>query len=158
MLKKVILFWCMVLLLTGAAAAQVKKGQTVYISARSVPLKLGTEFFARTTGTLDYGDQVTVLQLNGTWVELRSDRANISGWTAQTNVTAKRIVATGGSGSASSQDEAAAGKGINEEVETIYRETKGVDFSGVDAVEAIRVSNEDLLRFITEGRLSMGDD
>jgi uncharacterized protein YgiM (DUF1202 family) len=157
LLKKAIMLWCVAVLLTAAAGAQVRQGQTVYINAKSVALKSGTGFFARTVGTLQYGDTVTVLQTNGKWVELRSG-SRVSGWTAQTNVTTKRIAATGGSGAASSREVAMAGKGFNEEVEQVYRESSGIDYSGVDAVEALRVSDDDLLRFITEGRLSMGDE
>jgi uncharacterized protein YgiM (DUF1202 family) len=108
-------------------------------------------------GTLQYGDTVTVLQVNGKWVEVQSG-GRVSGWTAQTNVTTKRIAAAGGAGTASSREVAMAGKGFNEEVEQVYRESGGIDYSGVDAVEALRVSDDDLLRFITEGRLSMGDE
>lgn len=157
MFKKTIMLWCAALFLTAAAGAQVRQGQTVYINAKSVPLKSGTGFFARTVGTLQYGDTVTVLQVNGKWVEVQSG-GRVSGWTAQTNVTTKRIAAAGGAGTASSREVAMAGKGFNEEVEQVYRESGGIDYSGVDAVEALRVSDDDLLRFITEGRLSMGDE
>lgn len=157
-LKRAILFAVMTLLVSAAATAQLRNGQTVYITARSVPLKSGTGFFARTVGTLSYGDQATVLRQNGKWVELRSGGPGLTGWTAQTNVTTKRIVASGGTGSASSREVAMAGKGFSAEVETSYRETSQVDYGEVDAVEAIRVSDEALLGFIMEGRLSMGDE
>jgi uncharacterized protein YgiM (DUF1202 family) len=158
-LKKMFMLLCMAALFTCAAAAQVRVGQTLYVTARSLPLKSGTGFFARTLGTLVYGDAVTVLQINGKWaqVEFRG-RTTISGWTAQTNLTAKRIVAAAGTGSASSREVAMAGKGFNEEVENAYRETSQADYNAVDAVETNRVSDDDLLSFISEGRLSMGDE
>jgi uncharacterized protein YgiM (DUF1202 family) len=159
MLKRVVILLCMAAVLTGAAAAQVRTGQTVYVTARSLPLKSGTGFFARTVGTLVYGDAVTVLQVNGKWAQVESGgRTVITGWTAQTNLTTKRIVAAAGTGSASSREVAMAGKGFNEEVESVYRETSSADFDAVDLVEANRVSDEDLLSFISEGRLSMGDE
>ncbi|MDR2135213.1 MAG: hypothetical protein LBO76_01210, partial [Treponema sp.] len=76
----------------------------------------------------------------------------------QTNLTTKRIVSAGGIGSASSREVAMAGKGFNEEVENVYRETSSADFGAVDLVEAARISDEDMLSFISEGRLSMGDE
>jgi uncharacterized protein YgiM (DUF1202 family) len=148
----------MALVLTGAAAAQIRAGQTVYVTARSLPLKSGTGFFARTLGTLAYGDSVTVLQINGKWAQVEyRGRTTISGWTAHTNLTTKRVLAAG-TGSASSREVAMAGKGFTEEVESVYRETNSADFDAVDLIEAGKVSDEDLLSFISEGRLSMGDE
>jgi uncharacterized protein YgiM (DUF1202 family) len=158
-MKRTIVLLCMVLVVTGVLAAQIRVGQTVYITARSLPLKSGTGFFAGTVGTLTYGDSVTVLQVNGRWAQVEyRGRTTISGWTVQTNLTTKRIVATGGTGSASSREVAMAGKGFNEEVENVYRETSSANFDSVDLVETIRVSDEDMLTFISEGRLSMGDE
>jgi uncharacterized protein YgiM (DUF1202 family) len=149
----------MAVVLASAAAAQLRNGQTVYVTARSLSLKSGTGFFARSVGTLNYGDEVTVLQVNGKWAEVHySGSRTMSGWVVQTNLTTKRIVAAGGTGSASSREVAMAGKGFTEEVENVYRETSSADFGAVDAVEAIRISDDDLLNFVTEGRLSMGDE
>jgi uncharacterized protein YgiM (DUF1202 family) len=157
MLKRLIILLCMAVVLASAAAAQLRDGQTVYVTARSLSLKSGTGFFARSVGTLNYGDEVTVLQTNGKWAEVRYSRT-LSGWVVQANLTTKRIVAAGGTGSASSREVAMAGKGFSEEVENVYRETNSANFDAVDAVEAIRVSDSDLLNFVTEGRLSMGDE
>jgi uncharacterized protein YgiM (DUF1202 family) len=148
----------MAVALTGVVSAQLRTGQTVYVTARSLPLKSGTGFFAQTLGTLGYGDSVTVLQLNGRWAQVEyRGQTTITGWTAQTNLTTKRIVA-GGTSTASFREVAMAGKGFNEEVENAYRETSSADFDAVDLVETHRVSDEDLRNFIEEGRLSMGDE
>jgi uncharacterized protein YgiM (DUF1202 family) len=159
MLKKLIMLLSLIVMLTTVAAAQVSRGQTVYVTARSLAIKSGTGFFASTVGTLSYGDAVTVLQVNGKWAEVRySGRPNISGWTAQTNLTTKRIVATGGTGSASSRDVANAGKGFTEEVENAYKGSHNLNYAAVDATEANTVSESELLSFITEGKLSRGDE
>jgi uncharacterized protein YgiM (DUF1202 family) len=104
---------------------------------------------------MNYGDAVTVLRVNGKWAEVRYGQT-LSGWVVQTNLTTKRI--TGGTGSASSREVAMAGKGFTEEVENVYRETNNADFDAVDAVEAVKISDDDLLNFVTEGRLSLGDE
>ena len=158
-MKKAMMVLGMALVLTGAAAAQIRVGQTVYVTAKSLPLKSGTGFFARTLETLAYGDSVTVLQINGRWAQVEyRGRTTVSGWTAHTNLTTKRVVAAGGTGAASSREVAMAGKGFTEEVESVYRETTTADFDAVDLIEAGRISDEDLLSFISEGRLSMGDE
>jgi uncharacterized protein YgiM (DUF1202 family) len=146
----------MAVLLAAAAAAQVKEGQTAYVTAKSLPVKSGTGFFARTLGTLKYGDPVTVVRINGKWAEIRSS-VQINGWAAQANLSAKRVTASGGS-SASSREVAMAGKGFNEEVENAYKSSHAVNYGAVDAVESQVVSDDELLTFIKEGRLSMGDE
>jgi uncharacterized protein YgiM (DUF1202 family) len=146
----------MAVLLASAAAAQIREGQTVYVTAKSLPVKSGTGFFARTLGTLKYGDPVTVVRINGKWAEIRSS-VQLNGWVAQANLSTKRVTVSGGS-SASSREVAMAGKGFTEEVEDVYKSSHDVDYRAVDAVEANTVSDEELLAFITEGRLSRGDE
>jgi uncharacterized protein YgiM (DUF1202 family) len=146
----------MAVLLTAAAVAQVKEGQTAYVTAKSLAVKSGTGFFARTLGTLKYGDPVTVVRINGKWAEIRSS-VQINGWAAHANLSAKRVTASGGS-SASSREVAMAGKGFNEEVENVYKSSHTVNYGAVDAVESQVVGDDELLTFIREGRLSMGDE
>jgi hypothetical protein len=49
-----------------------------------------------------------------------------------------------------------AGKGFSPDMEMEYRKS-GLDYSMVDSMEQITVPEDDLLRFITEGRLSKGE-
>jgi uncharacterized protein YgiM (DUF1202 family) len=155
-LKRIVILACMTALLASAAAAQFKEGQTVYVTAKSLPVKSGTGFFARTLGTLKYGDPVTVVRTNGKWTEIRS-AVQINGWVTQVNLSAKRVTASGGT-TASSKEVAMAGKGFSEEVENAYKGSHAVDFGVVDAVESNEVGDDELLAFIEEGRLSMGDE
>jgi hypothetical protein len=141
----------------GGLSAQFAKGAVVYAAVKTVALKSGTGFFAGTRGTLAYGDQATVLQIKGKWAEIRSAAKSASGWTASSNLTAKRIVAGGGTGSASASEIALAGKGFSEEVENAYKAEGSLNYAGVDRTEAQKVPEEELLNFLTEGRLSTGD-
>ncbi|MDR2747078.1 MAG: SH3 domain-containing protein [Treponema sp.] len=155
-MKRIVILVCMAALLASAAAAQIKEGQTAYVTAKSLPVKSGTGFFARTLGTLKYGDPVTVVRINGKWAEIRSS-VQVNGWAAHANLSTKRVTASGGS-SASSKEVAMAGKGFNEEVEGAYKGSHAVNYGAVDIVESNVVSDEELLVFIQEGRLSVGDE
>jgi uncharacterized protein YgiM (DUF1202 family) len=159
-MKKLLMVLGLAAALGGAAFAQMSRGGTVYVNVKTLQLKSGTGFFAGKSGSpLAYGDQVTVLQVNGKWVEVRySMRTAFTGWTNSSNLTAKRIVASGGTGSASAREVAMAGKGFNEEVENAYKSGSNLNYAGVDAVEAITVTENDLYSFITEGRLTLGDN
>jgi uncharacterized protein YgiM (DUF1202 family) len=160
MMKRLALLLIMTVGLAAAVAAQVNKGQTVYVTAKSLALKAGTGFFAKTVATVTYGDSVTVLAVDGKWAQVRTAaRPVVSGWTAQTNLSTKRVTAAGGTGSASSREVAMAGKGFSEEVENSYKEdNRDLNYAAVDATEANMVSETDLLKFIEDGRLLMGDE
>jgi len=157
-MKKVFIVFCLVLLAAGFAAAQVSAGGTLYVAVKNVALKSSTGFFAGTRGSLTYGDRVTVIRVDGKFVEVRSDaNSSLTGWTASANLSAKRIV-SGTSGAVSAREVALAGKGFNQEVENSYKSKQGVNYADVDRTEAITVSEADLRRFLEEGRLSMGDN
>ena len=156
-MKRLIITLSLVLFISGLAAAQVSVGGTLYVATKTVALKSSTGFFARTNATLNYGDRVTVLQVNGKWVEVRSVRSpSLSGWTASSNMTAKQVVA-GSTTTATASEVALAGKGFNQEVEDSYKKSKDLNYADVDRTEAISVNEAELFRFIEEGRLSAGD-
>jgi len=155
-MKKLIIAISLGLLFTGLAAAQVARGGTLYVATKTTDIKSSTGFFATKRGTLNYGDRVTVLQVNGKWVEVRSATGSLSGWTAVANLSAKQVVAGSGT-SASSSEVALAGKGFNQEVEDVYKSKGDLDYADVDRTEALTVNEADLYRFLDEGKLTMGD-
>jgi uncharacterized protein YgiM (DUF1202 family) len=145
------------LVAVGYAAAQVSAGGTLYVATRTLALKSGTGFFASTTATLNYGDRVTVLQVNGKNVQVRhATNASLTGWTASANLSARQIVA-GTTGSASASEVAMAAKGFNQEVEANYRSQGNYNYADVDRIEAQTLNLDNLRRFLEEGRLAMGE-
>ncbi|MCL2441603.1 MAG: hypothetical protein FWD14_07660 [Treponema sp.] len=156
-MKKYLLFFCLVLFVAGFAAAQVRAGGTMFVATRNLDLKSGTGFFASNRGRLTYGERVTVIQVSGRFVEVRS-AANVTGWTASANLSARQVVA-GTSSTATANEVALAGKGFNQEVEQSYRnQNRTLNYTDVDRVETISVNMEQLRRFLEEGRLAMGDN
>jgi len=157
-MKKMIIVFCLVLLVTGLSFAQVSSGGTLYVAVRTVALKSSSGTFASDRGTLNYGDRVTVIQVSGRFVEVRSAaNSSLTGWTASANLTTRQVV-SGNTGTATAREVALAGKGFNQEVENAYRTQGNLNYADVDRVEAIRVSETDLRRFLEEGRLSLGDN
>jgi uncharacterized protein YgiM (DUF1202 family) len=148
-------FLIFLLCLTAAAVFAQRKGATLYVAVRSVPLKASTGFFAKTVGNLAYGAQVTVLAVNGKWAQVRS--GSLTGWTASSNLSSKRVVAQGDNRSASASEMAMAGKGFSEEVEREYKTGKDLNYSAVDDMEKVMVADGDLLVFIEEGHLAKGE-
>lgn len=155
-MKRFFLLLLLALLVSGALFAQVKIGAGAWVAAKSIPLKSSTWFFATTRGTLVLGDQVTVLQINGNWAEVRSSKnSSLSGWTQKANLSERQIVASGAS--ASTSEVALAGKGFSKEVEDSYKTKGEYNYDDVDKVEANSVSQDDLYKFMVDGRLLTGE-
>jgi hypothetical protein len=156
-MKKFFLLAALLVFLATAAFAQITRGNSAWVSAKTVTLKSSTGFFASKRGDLAYGDQVSVLQVNGKWAEVRSTNGSVSGWIATTSLSAKRIIATGSNSGASASEVALAGKGFNQEVENAYKADGALNYADVDKTEAITVADDVLLKFITDGHLIAGE-
>ena len=156
MKKKFLLLVILTLLISGALFAQIKSGSSAWVSSKTADLKSSTGFFASKTGTLAMGDEVAVLQINGSKAEVRSvTNSSLSGWTATSNLSARRIVASGAGASAS--EIALAGKGFSQEVEDSYKTSGELNYADVDKTEAITVSIDDLYTFVVDGHLNTGE-
>lgn len=154
-MKRFIMLGCLSILGISGLAAQALRGSTMYVAVKSVPVKSSTDFFASERGTLVYGNQVTVLQEKGKWVEVRSTQPALSGWMSSTNLTAKRIVSSKGATSASASELALAGKGFSKEIEQEYKKEDDLDYTAVDEMETQSVPAQDLKQFLTEGHLQL---
>lgn len=156
-MKKGILLIAGLLMSMSVFAASFKKGNTVYVSSKTAALKNGSGLFAKDVATVNYGDQLKVLSVSGKKVEVQSTtNSKITGWIASGSITTKKIVKTtsGGSVNASAKEIALAGKGFSEETEGIYQSSNSkLDFSLVDSIEAIVISDSEMEKFIKEGHL-----
>ena len=145
-------------MLAGMLSAQISRGNTVWVSVKTIQLKSSTGFFASNRGAVNYGDQVSVLQVSGNWAEVRSaSNSSLTGWISVTNLSSKRIVASATGSTATAAEVAQAGKGFNAEVENVYKTDGSYNYADVDLTERIVISDTDLLAFIREGRLTAGD-
>ena len=155
-MKKLLVLLLMALMVSGALFAQIKSGSSAWVSSKKADIKSSTGFFASTKGSLQLGAEVSVLQVKGNWAEVRSvTNTSLNGWMAASNLSARRIVSSGTT--ASANEVALAAKGFNQEVEDKYKTKGELNYADVDKTEAITVSQEDLYKFVTEGRLSTGE-
>jgi hypothetical protein len=158
-MKKQIAVFVLLFLIAGAVFAQIAQGRAAWVSVRTVTLKSSTWFFASSRGNLAYGSEVSVLQIKGNWAEVRSTgNSSVSGWIAVSNLSSKRIIASGSSGGVTAGEVALAGKGFNQEVENAYRAQGNLNYADVDRTEAVVVSQNDLLQFMRNGRLITGEN
>jgi uncharacterized protein YgiM (DUF1202 family) len=130
----------------------------MYVAVKEAEVKSGTGLLAEKRGTVVYGEQVTVLQGDSKWSEIRSaGQSAISGWVATSALTSRRIAASGATASASASDIALAGKGFSARVEQTYKDAGSLNYAQVDRMEAETVSNEVMYDFLTTGQLKTGE-
>ena len=155
-MKKLLILVALALVVSGALSAQIKKEGDAWVSTKTAALKSSTWFFAGTTATLQMGDKVKVLEINGNWAQVRSvSNSSLTGWTAVSNLSARQIVASGSGATAG--EVALAGKGFNQEVENSYKTSGEYNFTDVDKTEANTVTPEELYKFLVDGRLITGE-
>ena len=157
-MKKLLFIFLMFFLIAGLASAQIARGGTAWVASKTLNLKSSTWFFATNRGTLNYGDEVSVLQINGKWAEVRSVRTSQTGWVDSSNLSARRIVVSSSTGGASASEMALAGKGFDQDIENSYRADGNLNYADVDITESIEISQEELLTFMREGRLFTGEN
>ena len=157
-MKKLITLLVIFIAVAGMAMAQARPGGTMYVATRTLDLKSGTGLLASNIGSLNYGDRVTVVRVDGRFVEVRSaDNPSVTGWVASANLSARPVI-SGDTATVSARETAMAGKGFNQEVETTYKEqNSNLNYADVDRIEGISVTDAELRRFLEEGRLQTGE-
>jgi len=152
-MKKIFFVVCLVFFIANFVAAQVGPGGTLYVSTKTIDLKSSA---GKKMATLNYGDKVTVTQVDGKNVEVKSATdATLIGWAPAANFTARKII-TGSTSTTTAKEVALAGKGFNQDIENTYSSQGQVNFADVDKIEAITADETALMRFIEEGHLSPG--
>ena len=123
-----------------------------YIVVKAAVLKNSNGFFASSLAELPLGTEVTLLKEEGKWVQVRT--GNLTGWVTSVSLSSRRIVSPGSSATAA--EIALAGKGFSPDMEMEYRKN-GLDYTVVDSMERMSISSDELLIFITDGRLARGE-
>ncbi|MDY0144798.1 MAG: SH3 domain-containing protein [Kiritimatiellia bacterium] len=152
-MKKWTLIFCAVLMATGAWAAK-----EMSVQVREGQLRNRASFLGTITGTVAYGDRVTVSQTQAGWCEISI--AGKTGWIHESALTPKRVVMSSGTvdarvQSVGSEEVALAGKGFSKEVEAEYKQqNRDLDYTWVDWMGQQKVSNEQLVQFLKQGNLA----
>ena len=161
-MKKIVLFiFCMVCLTVAVAAKSTfKDGDTLYVSVKSAAVKSGSGSFSSTVANVGYGDVVTVIKAGDKNTQIKLSDGK-TGWVSTGSLTKKKIVksSNGSTVKASTKEIALAGKGFSAQSETAYKtQNSTLDFSKVDEIEKITVSDSVLQDFIADGNLKDGGE
>lgn len=158
MKRFVLFFLCMSCFLVNVSAkTSFRKGDTLYVSVKTSELKSSSGRFSSKVADVNYGDCVTVLESDDKSTQVKLANGT-SGWISTGSLTKKKIVKSNGSNvKASTKEIALAGKGFSAESEKAYRaDNSKLDYSKVDAMEKISVSEKDLKNFVKDGQLNDG--
>jgi len=150
-MRKFSLLAVMALLISPLLFSQTGR-TTRYVAVQAAALKDSTGFFAKELGQLPLGTEVTVIQDEGKWMQVKA--GNLNGWVASSSLSARRV--TSSNANVAATELALAGKGFSPDMEIEYRKG-GLDYSTVDSMEKSSIPANDLLQFINEGHLSKGD-
>jgi hypothetical protein len=130
-------------------SVQVKHG-----TVRSTP-----SFLGKVITRLNYGDQVVVKAQKDSWSQIDMPGVYAMGWMHTSALSSKRIVLKPGASdaeqAASSDELTLAGRGFNQQVEDDFKsKNPEIDFTWVDRMEKIAVTQDQIQNFIMEGALS----
>ena len=131
---------------------QVQKGE---LRATASPL-------GAVVGTAGYGDTMDVLEERGAWIKVTKSGSSLTGWMHTSALTKQKVKLQAGETdaalAASSGEQALAGKGFSKEVESAFRDkNKTVDFTWVDRMGKFRVTQEEAMSFLKEGKLKLAE-
>lgn len=132
--------------------------KTMSVQVRKCQLRNKPSFLGKIVANLGYTDQVTVEVEQDDWYRVKPQKSGKAGWVHVSALSEKKIVLEPGSkdieNAASSDELALAGKGFNEQVEKDFRKkNKNADFTWVDKMENIVVSQNEIQDFLKKGEL-----
>lgn len=130
----------------------------LYVQVRSGEVRATPSHLGKLTGTAALGTQMTIQENKGAWMKVASADGKLTGWMHSSLLTKKEVkmeAADGAKLAASSGEMASATKGFTPEVEKAYRDKNPkIDFTWVDKMEAIKVNDADLAKFLKDGALT----
>jgi len=146
------------LLAVGVVHSGPKPGQQITVRVLRAKVMKAPRFIGSTAGSVSRGDQLTVREVKGDWYRVEGPA---EGWIHRTSVLDKKVELStkpgAAGGDASREEVELAGRGFTPQVEKEYRDKNlELDFSHVDAIEAIEMDTEGLLEFVEEGELEGG--
>ncbi len=130
------------------------------ISIKETQVRNKPSFLGKVLYKLKYGDYVEIVSERSGWVLIMSSNNFDEGWLHSSAITTDNLTLNTGAenldSGASESEVALAGKGFNKEVEESYISQNNMDYSWIDIMEELTISDDELIMFVTEGELKIG--
>jgi uncharacterized protein YgiM (DUF1202 family) len=132
--------------------------ETLIVKVQTTYVRKEPKFYSSPLATLSAGESVTQISSQEGWLKVRTSKG-VEGWihsnAVQTGKWAIAAMDRSLKTSATADEVALAGKGFNKQVEDEYRSrNKGMSFGDVDRMLRIKVSPDELRRFLMDGKLA----
>lgn len=131
--------------------------EVLYVQVRSTKLRSEPKHWAKPVKELKYGDPVSKKSYSKGWYNVSYGKDS-TGFIHESAITKKKVAFSSGSSGkvkAEGSDLVLAGKGFNRDVEKKFASSgKRLDYNTVNQVEQFSVPEEDLAKFIEDGKLS----
>jgi hypothetical protein len=155
---KSILIISLLITLTGLAVFAVEQ-KMMSIQVKNGDVRSSPSFLGKIVDQLKYGDQVAVQNVKGSWYLIDRPEGSSDGWMHSSALSVKKIVLNPGASdveqAASSDEITLAGKGFNQQVENDFKsKNPQVDFTWINKMEKMAVSQNQIQAFIKKGQLS----
>ena len=159
MIKQKIIPATIILVLLGAWTVLSAGEKMMSVQVKTGHLRAAPSFLGKIVMTVSYGERVEVREEKGAWSRVVLPGGKGEGWVHASALTPKKIVLKAGASDvsqlATSDEIALAGKGFNKQVEGEFKaKNPDLDFTWVDRMEKIVVTQEQMRRFLKEGALS----
>lgn len=106
---------------------------------------------------LSYGSKVTATEEKNNWTFITlADNKTVTGWVPSGALTKKKVTIKNQASSANASEIALAGKGFSSSIEKEYAKNYEINFSDIDYIENLAVSEETNIKFMEEGNLKAG--
>ncbi len=148
------------LLFVGVAIVCVAMllAETLIVKVQTTYVRKEPKFYSPPVATLRAGESVTRISSQAGWFRVKTSQG-VEGWIHSKSVQVGKLsVAAMGKSlktSATADEVALAGKGFNKQVEDQYKSRhKGISFGEVDRMLKIKVTPDELRRFLMDGKLA----
>lgn len=149
-----------VFMLALSAAIAAEQPKLMSVNVKETQVRATPSYLGKALGTLAYGDRVQAAESQKGWVKVTVPGKGLTGWVNESALTAKKVVLSSGSETASQQassgEVALAGKGFNAQIESENRKDASFDYATVDRMERTVVAPEAASAFLKAGGLAGG--
>lgn len=145
--------------LAGSTEAQ-SNGAMLTIKIRDSKLRSGPKLWAPSVRDLKFGDQLAAQGTEQGWFKVKTSGGAV-GYVHPSAVTDRKVVLAStkaAQASVDASDVVLAGKGFNKDIEREFAQNNPEsNFKAVDQVAALRIPDQDLARFLRDGKLGKGE-
>lgn len=152
-MKKIIVLLFLVFAAQNVFAADVTK----YVALNDCTLRQKDSATSKVLATLERGTAVIVVNEKGSWSYVKkSENSSVTGWIPTSALSKKKIIASKNV-NASAKEIALAGKGLWKSMEADMSREYSYNYSLVDYVEKVSISDAEIVAFMKEGKLNAGE-